>query len=79
MQELKYWLESNIIESELALVHLRHHAETVSDGDFGSPTVGEEESFKSALEFVLRHLKKVSEKMPRNCVTCDQYGDCFGC
>jgi hypothetical protein len=58
MQELKYWLESNIIESELALVHLRHHAEVANDGDFGSPTVAEEESFKSALQFVLRHLER---------------------
>jgi hypothetical protein len=57
MDELKYWLESNILESQIALVTLKHFEET--SGDTGGSTVAEEESFKSALQFVLRYVEKI--------------------
>lgn len=56
MEELKYWLESNILESQIALVTLKHLEEVSGESENGT-TVAEEESFKSALQFVLRHLE----------------------
>ena len=57
MNELTTWLQDHITDCDRNLVNLRHHAEVVCDGDDGGPTVAEEESFKSALEFVMSHIK----------------------
>jgi len=56
MKELTAWLQVQLADCDRNLTNLRHHEEVAGESEDG-PTVTKEESFKSALEFVLHHIK----------------------